>query len=367
MSESLEEKQQFLNQEIIQQNYDANEFSAFISGIRGEETVDLENWSLEDLKAVVEQFKAQYAQNQENQEYQENQENQAQQPEQDISNETQPQKEPEKMHHEPENKFEKKVSNSDFPNEFLEPFYLVKKTEKMEANEITDRYDLTVTISNPQKIKQSLLSIPYFQYDMETKPVGYKVVRKVSDFTFLYETLPLFNGGVYNPVLPHFEFGLKDDSPKKMLYIQNYMNSLVENKFFRTLQIVYEFLTVPQSDWNQKRIGYSKMKTLPISKMPTLEGELVININKEEDSKALKIKDEINKKTEAFDLFNTTMDEILACIDKLIISFKTLSKSLSDLVPALLGQRRTSELFLHLAELVAVGRRKQAIVADADE
>ena len=43
MSESLEEKQQFLNQEIIQQNYDANEFSAFISGIRGEEAVDFEN------------------------------------------------------------------------------------------------------------------------------------------------------------------------------------------------------------------------------------------------------------------------------------------------------------------------------------
>ena len=354
MSESLEEKQQFLNQEIIQQNYDANEFSAFISGIRGEETVDLENWSLEDLKAVVEQFKAQYAQNQENQEYQENQENQAQQPEQDISNETQPQKESEKMHHEPENKFEKKVSNSDFPNEFLEPFYLVKKTEKMEANEITDRYDLTVTISNPQKIKQSLLSIPYFQYDMETKPVGYKVVRKVSDFTFLYETLPLFNGGVYNPVLPHFEFGLKDDSPKKMLYIQNYMNSLVENKFFRTLQIVYEFLTVPQSDWNQKRIGYSKMKTLPISKMPTLEGELIININKEEDSKALKIKDEINKKTEAFDLFNTTMDEILACIDKLIASFKTLSKSLSDLERAYQSNDILNAYFNRLKSLSSV-------------
>ena len=151
-----------------------------------------------------------------------------------------------------------------------------------------------MTITNPIKVNKGLFSSSYYQYTVETHPVGYNVIRKVTDFTFLYETLPLFNCAVFNPILPHFEFGLKDDSPKKMLYIQNYMNSLVENKFFRTLQIVYEFLTVPQSDWNQKRIGYSKMKTLPISKMPTLEGKLVININKEEDSKALKLKDEIN-------------------------------------------------------------------------
>ena len=54
---------------------------------------------------------------------------------------------------------------------------------------------------------------------------------------------------------------------------------------------------------------YAKMKTLPISKMPTLEGELIVNINKEEDAKALKIKEEINKKTEALDSINSTVDE----------------------------------------------------------
>ena len=70
---SLEEKQQYLNSEIIQQGYDGNEFSNFISSIRGEQQVDLDTWSFEDLQTVVAQFKAQSQENQENPNQQENQ------------------------------------------------------------------------------------------------------------------------------------------------------------------------------------------------------------------------------------------------------------------------------------------------------
>lgn len=331
---SLEEKQQYLNSEIIQQNYDGNEFSAFISSIRGEQQVDLDTWSFEDLQAVVAQFKAQYQQNKANQENQN---------EQNVNNEeqnqNQTQEESQNQENSPENGEEQKIekkpsSENDFPENLLDPLTLVIKTQHLQLNEISDNNDLFITISNPQRVKPGLLSIAYFQYDMETQPVGYKVVRKVSDYTFLYETLPLINCAVFNPILPHFEFGLKDDSPKKMLYIQNYMNSLIENKFFRTLPIVLEFLTLDQPKWNSKRTEYQKLKTLPLSKMPTLEGELDVNINKEEDAKALKIKEEINKKTEALDAVNSTMDEILALYDKLNLLYKNLAKSFMDLEKA---------------------------------
>ena len=331
---SLEEKQQYLNSEIIQQNYDGNEFSAFISSIRGEQQVDLDTWSFEDLQAVVAQFKAQYQQNQANQENQN---------EQNVNNEeqnqNQTQEESQNQENSPENGEEQKIekkpsSENDFPENLLDPLTLVLKTQHLQLNEISDNNDLFITISNPQRVKPGLLSIAYFQYDMETQPVGYKVVRKVSDYTFLYETLPLINCAVFNPILPHFEFGLKDDSPKKMLYIQNYMNSLIENKFFRTLPIVLEFLTLDQPKWNSKRTEYQKLKTLPLSKMPTLEGELDVSINKEEDAKALKIKEEINKKTEALDAVNSTMDEILALYDKLNLLYKNLAKSFMDLEKA---------------------------------
>lgn len=323
MSETLQEKQEYLRQEIMEQGYDGNAFFVFISSIRGEEEVDLDSWSFEDLKSVVAQFKSQYNQNQ-------NEANQESAEEQGQNNSNEPPQQNQEM--EEKKEVEKKpTSENDFPNDLLDPLYKVMKTEKMVPNEISDKRNLFITISNPQKVKQGLLSMAYYQYDMQTEPMGYKVVRKVNDFTFLYETLPLFNCAVFNPILPHFEFGLKDDSPKKMLYIQNYMNSLVENIFFRTLPIIYEFLTLPQVKWNSKRMEYAKMKTLPISKMPTLEGELIVNINKEEDAKALKIKEEINKKTEALDSINSTVDELLNCFDKLNILYKNLGKALLDL------------------------------------
>jgi len=342
---TLEEKQAFLNSEIIQQGYDGNEFSTFISNYRGEEQVDLDAWSLEDLQAVVAQFKSQYQGNQENQYEQNNQENQPEQENQvqqntnddnsqPISNQEN-HKENEEGKKENQLKLEKRPSTEvNFPNNLLDPLQMVIKTEQLQLNEISDNNNLFITITNPQRVKPGLLSIAYFQYDVQTQPIGYKVVRKVSDFTFLYETLPLINCAVFNPILPHFEFGLKDDSPKKMLYIQNYMNSLIENKFFRTLPIVMEFLTLEQPKWNNKVTEYKKMKTLPLSKMPTLEGELIVNINKEEDSKALKIKDEINSKTTALEAVNSTMDEILSIFDKLNQLFKNLSKSFSDLEKA---------------------------------
>jgi sorting nexin-7/30/sorting nexin-8 len=341
MSESLEQKQQYLRSEIIDQGYNPSDFSNFMGSIRGENGLDLDTWSFADLQTVVEQFKSQISQNQDqNQEQfpQDNQE-QVQEQEQEQNNNNPPQETKEediesavKDNTIPE-KVEQKAAQSDsgFPNDPFDVYEQTIKTGNLENNEITDKNDLFVTISKPERVNPGFFSSAYYQYTVQTNPVGYKVVRKVADFTFLYETLPLFNSAVFNPVLPHFEFGLKDDSPKKMLYIQNYVNSLIESRFFRTLPIVYEFLTLKQEEWNKKKDTYSKMKPLAMSKMPTLEGEIHININKLEDNKGLKIKDEINRKTEAFDGLNTSMDEILSTIEKLSLCFKSLAKYILDL------------------------------------
>lgn len=89
---SLEEKQQYLNSEIIQQGYDGNEFSNFISSVRGEQQVDLDTLSFEELQTVVAQLKAQFQKNQENPNQKENQneqnvsQNQPEEPNQESEN-----------------------------------------------------------------------------------------------------------------------------------------------------------------------------------------------------------------------------------------------------------------------------------------
>ena len=372
MSESIEEKQQYLHDEIIAQNYDGNEFTEYICSIRGEErdNIDLDKWSLEELKSIVQQFKSQHMQKpneveeapEENHEQnevheevpeklKENQENEAK-PEPQVQENAQNENKddaPNEEEKKEEPKLESKTSSgNDFPNEFLESFTYNIKTEQMQTNEITDQNDLYVTVSNPVRVKPGVFALPYFQYDVVTKPIGYKVVRKLADFLFLNEIMPLYNNVVFNPPLPHFEFGLKDDSGKKMLYLQNYINSLIENKFFRTLPIFYEFLSLPQVKWNNKRNELAKMKQLPLTRMPFLEGELNININKEEDAKAFKIKDEINKKAEALDGVNSTMDKILEIFDNLKYQFEMLAKFLLDLEKAYQSNQELKGFFNRL-------------------
>ena len=201
-------------------------------------------------------------------------------------------------------------------------------------------------------MKYGLFSSAYYQYTVETNPIGYKVVRKVSDFHFLYTTLPLINAAVYNPLLPHFEFMLKDDSPKKILYFKNYINAIVESRFFRSLPIVLKFLSLSQEDWNKLRYAaYAKLKAVPLQEIPTLEGEFHIKINKVDDEKAIKIKEDINKKTEAFNNLNTIMDELIQTLEKLSTIYNSLTKSLSDLSNAYKDNDKLRAVFNRLLGL----------------
>ena len=54
--EIIEKKQKYLRDEILSQNYDADEFSEFISQYK-ENGLDLSNWTFEELKDAVQKFK----------------------------------------------------------------------------------------------------------------------------------------------------------------------------------------------------------------------------------------------------------------------------------------------------------------------
>ena len=377
MSESVETKQQYLRTEIIDQGYDAEDFSNYMATVRGENSLDLELWTFSDLQAVVKLYKSLMAKKQQNQQSIEkkdeqnkevqNREQEAKNINENDNNNNNSKKNPEeniensatKDNSVPEKREENHIYT--FPNEPFEEFDQIIKTQKLEKNEITDQNNLYVTVTNPTKVNKGIFS--HYEYIVQTNPVGYNVVRKASDFTFLYENLPKFNSEVFNPILPHFEIGLKDDSPKKLLYFKNYINSLVENKFFRTLPIIYEFLTLPKDQWKLKKENYSKLKPYSLSLMQTLEGEFHIRINKNDDEKVHKIKEEIKKREEAYDNFNNAMDELLTVIEKMSICYQSVAKSLYDLVKTHQDNNKPlSDLFnrlLNLNKIWAVDCNKQ--------
>lgn len=206
------------------------------------------------------------------------------------------------------------------------------KCDRLSENEITERNDLYIEVKSPDKVTPPGLSFSYYQYNVETSPIGWITIRKLSDFELLNETIPKFNKAKFNPVLSNFPFNLSDDSEKKLLYLKFYINSLVEDRYYRSLPIVKDFLSLPQNEWNRKAKTYEKMKEIEkIEKMPNLLGYYDIKISNEDDFQAMKIKEDIKKKDEIYKKINSNMDELLPLMDKMSICLKNASENLLTL------------------------------------
>ena len=222
---------------------------------------------------------------------------------------------------------------NDQRNEAFSDFQETLEFQKLEENQFTFRDDLHTTVSDPIKINPGFFSRSYFQYTIKIFPLKHSVSRKVSDFTFLDQKLPLINPIKYIPSLPNFTFGLKDDSPKKMRYIQNYLNLLIENKYIRTLEIVYDFLTLPQEEWNNKmKSKYNIIKKEnEFKQIPIFEGKYSVNLTEDEEMKASKIKNEINLKNASLVNLNSHLDKLLNDMEKISISMNNVGLSFRQL------------------------------------
>ena len=53
---TTEEKQNFLREKILDKGYDTNQFVQFLTEKKGDEGADVANWSMDDLKLVVNEF-----------------------------------------------------------------------------------------------------------------------------------------------------------------------------------------------------------------------------------------------------------------------------------------------------------------------
>ena len=343
--EDILEKQKYLRTEILDQGFDPQEFNDFMCESRKVESIDLESWTLQEIMDVVKSFKENHEnnENKDNKENQENEEIQLNEDNNNINEVNEEEKEKEEIEIKPKinananTNLKQSISSTESQASITNnPFDYYQKTircERLEPNDITNREDLYITLSDPERIKPGFFSSAYYQYTVKTFPLNFIVVRKVSDFTFLSQKLPLIHPVVYTPELPSFSFGVKDDSEEKIKFFQNYMNLLIENKFFRSLPIVYDFITLPQNDWNNKvKNKYSKIKLVEqFNAMPNFEGKHVIKITQEDEQNASAIKNDIAFKNEIYNDIDLNLDELLINYDKICFNMKNIAVGFNQL------------------------------------
>ena len=56
MTETEEEKQDYLRENILDKGFEADEFADFLSVKKGQEEIDLDNWTMDELKTLVQEF-----------------------------------------------------------------------------------------------------------------------------------------------------------------------------------------------------------------------------------------------------------------------------------------------------------------------
>ena len=400
MEESIEEKQLYLRTEIILNGYDPQDFSIFLANLKGEEKVDLEYWSLEEIQDAVETYKKSKLMEKQKESQITKEEDKINQNLDknkkkfqflNVLKRRQSSAEPKRKKLEFDDNLDEKNKNLNknknkkdkklqkISNKILDDgenknvildfdiilsgkkknknkediFFLEEKEEnkilceKLEKNELTERDDLNILVSYPTKVKKKIFTNS-IQYIIETNPIGFKTIRELKDFEYLYEKLPLINSKVYNPLLISNYF--KKDSNKQILALNQYINAIIERAYFRSLPIVYDFISLSAEDWENAKIEkYDKIKeAYTINQIKNLDGYFNLDIKTADKEYFLKIKEDINHKSEAFKQFNNAMEVLFELMDKMSSAIKNIKNSLAELKNKYNNNKKGSNYFANL-------------------
>jgi hypothetical protein len=242
MSE-VQEKMKYISENILEKGYNPEDLSNFVVKKVGK---PIESIKLDQLKKLIEQFK-------------------------DLSL-AETYKNLETSQEEPKN-----VEKEEVENPLYSPMIYDIKTVPQQDNELLklekEKQRITITVSDPKKEKSvgvfSKKSI--YSYKVECPEIKKEVRRTYADFEWLKNQLGLYYSlRVVPPIIKepmYFSLDLvnKKDSEEvieqtKVKYLNNFMNSLIKRKIFRTSAILYEFLELDDKDFKTYKDLLNKYK-----------------------------------------------------------------------------------------------------------
>ena len=284
---------------------------------------------------------------------------------QDVQNEN-----PENQNQQNPNEQEKKTTpenttatmNKLSQNPF-EDFSMYFNCKKFEDSEIIEKDDLRIIVSDPVLKKAGFFSFSYYQYTISTPDLNYKVERKLTDFDWLYKKMQEIYPALIISSVPARHVNMKDNSEKKMVYLNFFMNSLSHYKFIRATPIFQFFISLPLDQFENKKKEYELIHIPSQFKdFSNLEGNISVIITEKRDKKALSLKDEILKKTNAFNKLTSSFDLVLAAFENCKIAMKSLSDNFKNLSQFYLSNKGFSEKLIRLSDITekwSVGYKEQ--------
>ena len=265
--EEIQAKQNLLQNEIIDKNYDKTAFINFCLS-KKENGDDLNNWTLDELREIVTEFvKTQ------------NEANPEQAPEQKVESPTEQPKEGENPEIKKEDIEKMEKFNAEDSKNFKERVLTCKKLEK---TELSDK-KIIITVRNPKEKDGGVFGKNYVLYEVHTDPFNWTVYRRFSDFDNLRKLISKHFPSFYVPPLPNKKIGNrrfeKDFIIKRMKFLNLFINNLVQSESFKCSEILISFLSYEdRGKFDSKFKEYSTQQPSSyVEEYKTLDGKVTIS------------------------------------------------------------------------------------------
>ena len=284
-NDDFSKKQNLLQTEIIEKNYDKTAFINFCMS-KKDNGDDLNNWTYEELTQIVKEFVKFH--NQESNELKQDNNNQGGEEELKAEN-------LEKME-----KF-----NAEEHKNFKDIKINCRKLEKTQLN----NNEIKIIVKNPKEKEGGVFGKNYVLYEVQTEPFGWVVERRYSDFDWLRKLLQKFYPSFNVPPLPNKKIGNKRFTEKfiekRMKFLNLFINNVVQSESFKASQILFSFLSYEdRGKFDSKFKEFQTQTPSPyVEEYKTLDGIITISL----DEKNERYFKNINK---YFNLQATILDKV---------------------------------------------------------
>ena len=348
MEENQEIKQSYLRKEILEKNYDANLFLEFLITKKGEIASDINNWTIEELKVVVSEFKK----------------NQKESQKENIPTNSIPEdlppaenqilkintivstpfcsKDSLKLNEDLNNSLYNEDGNRDWlfmnqpENERYSrySFSNYNNNSNLNIEEINclepdhspfeEFNKIRIKINPPKKeyestgLKGFFIKSIYYSFLLENIPnKKNKIKRRYTDFEWLRKTLYRLFPGNYIPPLP--KKSLNINKPEKVdkyqKHVQYFVDGLMEDKLLKNSSIIYLFFTTEQErELISLMEKYDKVqKPRNMEYYYSREGNIMLDENilkREKKKELLDIKVDISKNNKIFGELNVALKSL---------------------------------------------------------
>jgi sorting nexin-7/30/sorting nexin-8 len=250
-----EEKQNYLRDNILDKGYDVNDFIAYLIDKKGEGGDDIANWSLPDLKAIVNEYISHKEQEKMENKIQDNGENKEEHLQNDDKNIILDKNEPPENNENTEN-----IQNEIQQSKTTYGVTDLKEIEcqKLELSTLGKTENLSISITGFEKVEGKLFAKSYTVYIIKTSPLNLVVKRRFSDFEWLRQIIVNCYNYCSIPGIPRKTKMADKFSEafirKRARTFEKFLSYLVIHPVLKNLKVVYEFLSI------EKDSDFSKMK-----------------------------------------------------------------------------------------------------------